>query len=118
MRAAVVLCFVALAGCERAGADFENGARQPVEVTSALLPGKADGASNTFVLQPGGHMQSVWYVGEHRLLQFKYASGQVQRFEGQNLAQLSSECPKHCILRITDSGVRVVKTNLFGQPKE
>jgi hypothetical protein len=82
------------------------------------LPDKAAGASNTFVLQPGEAVQSVWYVGEHRLLQFKHSSGQVDKFEGAALAQLSRECPKHCILRINDSGVDVVETNLFGRPKE
>jgi hypothetical protein len=118
MRQAAAFCFLALAGCERAGADFQNAAKQPVEVTSTLLPSNAGGATNTFLLKPGGEMQSVWLVSEHRLLQFKYASGQVERFEGETLTQLATECPKHCILRATDSGVKVVGTNVFGHPKD
>ena len=118
MRAAAALSLIALAGCERAGADFENATKQPVEISSALLPNNAHGARNTFVLRPGEVRQSVWYVDEHRLLRFKSAAGSIESFEGSSLAQLSNKCPKHCILRYTDSGVEVVRTNLFGHPEE
>jgi hypothetical protein len=118
IRIAVAVACLSLAACERAGADFENATRQPVKITTVLSPDNAGGASNTFTLEPGGEMHSVWYVGEHKLLRFEYGSGQVATFEGQSLMQLASECPKHCILRATNAGVHVVKTSLFGHPQE
>ena len=117
MRVVVALCFFTLVACERAGADFENATSRPIVVASALRPQVANGSMVTFSVAPGGTVQSVWYVGEHRFLQLKYASGRIERYEGERLSQLAQQCPKHCILRVTDSGVSVIKTNVFGEPK-
>ena len=115
MRAAPALACLLLASCERAGADLENAERQPVTVIDAL---RDSSQPMTYVIQAGETVQSVWRVGEHRYYEFRWPSGKVMRFQGNDLNRIAKECPKHCILRLTNAGVKVVRTDLFGQRKE
>jgi hypothetical protein len=99
------------AGCERAGAVFENRTSGTVLINDPLkLEEKPAGyASSLPVALPSNMVRgSVWRVDERQFIDISTSTGKRFRFAGASLNKLADDCPKHCILQITDDGVRVV----------
>ena len=104
-----------LAGCERAGADIENASTQQLEVRLTLRDRDGPGAIS---VAPGQTLQSVWFVEDHRQMIFSYAGRSSMLFRGEKLKALGQRRPRHCILRVSERGVRAIATDLFGKPKD
>ncbi|MDQ3078132.1 MAG: hypothetical protein M3Q83_04730 [Pseudomonadota bacterium] len=116
--AASLALLLSTAACERAGADFENRSSRPVSILAELTtpPDGSDGVM-PFEVAPNETVQSVWYVNEHKRMSFVWQSGARVVLDGKNLTELARMCPKHCILRVSESGVVPVQTNFFGRPE-